>query len=304
MMDLKNVCILTLTAVMTAILNGCGAPPVTNANLSNTNSSLSRNIDTNTNSSSNSASSSGVSVDAREPEHYQALVTVKVEAMGGQQNLSLPTLGATVARDADNRRMEFTMPAGGRVVFLDKGGTNYLLLPEKKQYAELNKESLGFDVRRLMMPEQIVAQAKGVQGMQFVGDESYNGRPATKYKYAAVANTGTQAGQVETDSFLLVDKQTGLPLHSETTSQSKSGASVQGYNAVRVVTEISDIKTDPSPDLFEVTSDLKKIESDQVRQQVDMIFSAFASFLTQMMNNAPRGLNTNTANSNSASPTR
>ena len=303
MIDLKTVYVLTLTAGMTAVLNGCGAPPVTNANLSNTNSSLSRNTNVNTNSNAGS-NSAGVSVDAREPEHYQALVTVKVQALGGQQNISLPTLGATVARDADNRRMEFTMPAGGRVVFLDKGGTNYLLLPEKKQYAELNKESLGFEVRRLLMPEQIVAQAKGVPGMQFVGDEDYNGRPATKYRYASVANTGTQAGQVETDSFLLVDKQTGLPLHSETTSQSKSGASVQGYNAVRVVTEISDIKTDPSQDLFEVPSDLKKIESDQVRQQVDMIFSAFASFLSQMMNQAQQGSTMNSSNANSASPAR
>jgi hypothetical protein len=280
-LNLPGFCILTTAAALA--LSGCGAQPVTNANLSNANTSLSRN--TNVNSNSNTTSSS-VSVDAREPDHYQALVTVKVEALGGQQNIALPTIGATVARDADNRRMEFTMPAGGRVVFLDKGGTNYLLLPEKKQYAELTKESLGFEVRRLLMPEQIVNQAKAVPGMQFVGEDNYNGRPVSKYKYASVANTGTQAGQVETDSFLLVDKDTGLPLHSETTSQSKSGGNVQGYNTVRVVTEISDIKTNPAPDLFEVPTDLQKIDSAQVRQQVDLVFSAFASFLSQMMNQA------------------
>jgi hypothetical protein len=218
--------------------------------------------------------------------------------MGGQQNIALPTLGAMVARNAESRRMEFTMPAGGRVIFLDKAGTNYLLLPEKKQYAELNKDSLGFDVRRMLMPEQIVAQAKGVKGMELVGDDTYNGRAVTKYKYAAVANTGTQAGQVTTDTFLLVDKQTGLPLHSETTSQSQSGGSVQGYNGVRIVTEITDIKTDPSPDQFEVSPDLQKIDSAQVRQQVDLVFSAFASFLSQMMNQAQ------TANTNSSSPAR
>jgi hypothetical protein len=83
--------------------------------------------------------------------------------------MALPTLSATVSRNANDRRMEFTMPAGGRVVFLDKGGTNYLILPDKKQYAELTSESLGFEIRRMMMPEQIVAQAMKVPGMQLVG---------------------------------------------------------------------------------------------------------------------------------------
>ena len=188
--------------------------------------------------------------------------------------MALPTLGAVVSRNATDRRMEFTMPAGGRVVFLDKGGTNYLILPDKKQYAELNKESLGFEIRRMLMPEQIVAQAKQVPGMQLVGDEKYNGRDATKYRYAAVANTGTQAGQVTTDSFLLVDKETGLPLHSETVSQSQSGANVQGQNGVRILTEMTDIKTDTSQGQFDLPTDFQKIDSAQVRAQVDMVFSA------------------------------
>jgi hypothetical protein len=60
--------------------------------------------------------------------------------------------------------MEFTLPTNEKVAFLDKGGKNYLILPARKQYAELTKEALGFEVRRLLMPEQIVAQAKGLSG--------------------------------------------------------------------------------------------------------------------------------------------
>jgi len=285
MQNIDRWAFLLFAALTSVVLAGCGAQPGATVNLANsgTNTTNTHTANLNSNSNSTTSGSSGSVVETKEPEHYQAMVTVKVETLGAQQNMALPTLGAKVARNANDRRMEFTMPAGGRVVFLDKGGTNYLILPEKKQFAELNQESLGFDVRRLLMPEQIVQQAKSVPGMQLVGEEQYNGRDAVKYRYASVSNTGTQAGQVATDSFLLVDKQTGLPLHSETVSQSQSGGNVQGVNGVRVVTEITDITSDPATDLFDVPTDLQKIDSAQVRQQVDMVFAALASFATQVL---------------------
>ena len=146
--------------------------------------------------------------------------------------------------------MEFTLPGGGRVIFLDKNGTNYVIMPEMNQYAVLDKESLGFDIRRMLMPEQIVNQVKAVPGMTLVGEEKYNGRDAVKYRYAAVANTQTNAGQVQHESFMLVDKETGLPLHTETMSQAQSGASMQGYNGLRIITEITDITMTPASDQF------------------------------------------------------
>ncbi|MEO7659736.1 MAG: hypothetical protein ABIV48_08990 [Pyrinomonadaceae bacterium] len=271
--------------VISALLLGCGAQPgVTNVNISNAGSNTAA-ISNSANANANvetSGSTSTVVVETKEPEQYEAKVTLKLETLGGQQNVALPTMTATVARGGSDRRMEFAMPAGGRVVYLDKAGTNYLILPEKKQYAELNRDSLGFDVRRLMMPEQIVSQVKNVRGMERVGEEQYNGREAIKYKYAAVADTQSKAGQVETESFLLVDKATGLPLRSETVSQSQGN--VKGYNGLRIITEISDIKTEATPDLFAVPTGLQKIESDQVRSQVNLIFNSVAMLISQMMN--------------------
>jgi hypothetical protein len=269
-----------------SLISGCGAAGG-NVNLANASTSTS-NVNTNANSTtasanSNSSSGTATTVDSREPDAYQATVTLKVEAVGEQNATQMPTLGAKVARSGDDRRMEFTMPAGGRVIFLDKGGKNYLIMPEMNQYAELTKDSLGFDVRRLLMPEQMVAQVKGMPGMQLVGDDTYNGRPVTKYKYAAVANTQTQAGQVATDSFLMIDKATGLPLHTETMSQSQSGGNVQGYKGFRVVTEMTDLSTTPAADQFAEPTGLKKIESEQVKAQVNMIFSALASLVGQML---------------------
>ena len=179
-------------------LAGCGAQPTgSNTIVANANANASNSV-VNSNSSANSNSANTTVVAAREPERYEATVTVKVEAVGNQQTSAMPTLGAKVARSENDRRMEFTMPAGGRVIFLDKGGVNYLILPDKKQYAELNQESLGFEARRLLMPEQIVQSVKGLPGVQFVGEEQYNGRTVMKYQYGAVTNTQTQAGQVAT----------------------------------------------------------------------------------------------------------
>jgi len=288
------------SAVILGVMSGCGAQPgTTSVNLANTNSNISNSrTTTTTNANSTTSGDASSPVNAKEPEQYEAKVTLNLEATGNQEKMALPTLSATVSRNANDRRMEFTMPAGGRVVFLDKGGTNYLILPDKKQYAELTSESLGFEIRRMMMPEQIVAQAMKVPGMQLVGEEKYQGRDAVKYRYAAVANTGTQAGQVSTDSFLLVDKETGLPLHSETVSQTQSGANVQGFNGVRVITEIANIRTDPLPEQFEMPTGLQKIDTTQVREQVDTVFNTLALFLTQIMKQGQ------TAPSSTVSPAR
>jgi len=258
---------------------------VSNANTGNRNSNAS-NIAANTNTApANANSASLVTVsEAAEPSEYQANVALRVEALGGDKKTTLPTLSAKVARKNGDRLMEFAMPAGGRVVYLDKAGTNYLILPDLKQYAELNKDSLGFDVRQMLMPEQIVQQVKNVPGVQRVGEEQYNGRDVIKYRYGSVAETGSQAGQVATESFLYVDKATGLPLHTETVSQSQSGGNVQGYSGLRLITEISDISTTATPDLFAEPTGFQKVESEQLRGQVNMIFNALGTMLAQMMN--------------------
>ncbi len=263
---------------------GCGDVATnTTVNTSNLNANSNMAL---SNSNANTMSQSLVP-EAGEPGEYQATVTMRIEAIGeGQQATAFPTLTAQVARSGNDRRMVFTMPAGGRVVFLDKAGTNYMIMPEKKQYAEINAETTGFEVRRILMPEQIVQQVQNLQGVERVGEETFAGRQAVRYRYASVADTQTQAGQVATESFLIVDSETGLPLRSETVSRSQSGGNVQGYQGLRVVTEITEIQTATTPDLFEVPTGLQQIETEQVRSQIDMIFTTVAGVLTQVLNQA------------------
>ena len=182
--------------------------------------------------------------------------------------------------------MEFTLPTNEKVIYLDKGGMNYVILPGRKQYAELTKEALGFEVRRLMMPEQIVQQVKAIPGVRLVGEESVNGRTAVKYAYSGTASTQTQAGTVATESFVLVDKETGLPVRSETVSQTQTGANVQGFKGLRILTEMTDIKTAPDSNLFNLPTDYQKIDPEQVKAQATLVFNAIAALIGQAMQQA------------------
>lgn len=288
-----------LSVLFSLIVLSIGCQPTTtnsNANLVNTNANVANAFANNANMTTNMNSSVSV-MEAKEPNEYQATVKLSLEALGDQQKATLPALSANVARSGADRRMEFALPNGDKVVYLDKAGTTYLILPTRKQYAELTEQTLGFDVRRLMMPEEIVKRVENVQGVQRVGEEQMNGRNVIKYRYESVANTQTQAGQVETESFLIIDKETGLPLRSETVSQSQSGGNVQGYKGFRVVTEMTDIKATADAALFNAPTDLQKVEAQQVRAQANLIFQAVAALIGQAVQSSqqPTGTNTNAA---------
>jgi hypothetical protein len=237
--------------------------------------------------------------EVKEPEEYQAKVTLSLQAENtAGQNSAFPPLTAIVARDGANRRMEFTLPNNEKVIYLEANGKNFIVLPGRKQYAELNEQSTGVNVRSLMMPEQIVKQMANVQGVKRAGEETVNGREVIKYTYQSKTDTKTQAGNVETESYFLVDKATGLPLRSEVVSETQTG-NVQGFKGIKVVTEMSDIKTEVVDQLFAEPTDLQKVEEQQIRGQVDLIFRAATAFITQvassMQNSSAATTNANTA---------
>ena len=278
---------------------GCQGPAANTA-VSNNSTFVNANANFNTNTNT-TTTSSGTVITTSEPDQYQANVKLTLETLGqGQQKGSLPAVGAMVARSGADRVMEFALPTGEKVIYLDKGGINYLILPNRKQYAELTKDALGFEVRRLLMPEQIVQQVKAIPGVRLVGEETVNGRTVVKYAYSGAANTPTQAGTVATESYILVDKETNLPVRSETVSQSQSGGNVQGVNGVRIVTEMTDIKSTPDATIFTLPSEYQKINPDEVKAQATAIFQVAAQIIGQMMNQA--SANSNTAPAANASP--
>lgn len=274
------VCSVLISAVAIA-LSGCGAPPAPNVNSSNTQSNANFNANANV-----ALNSTGSSPSFAEPESYQAIISLKLEAIGQQQNVSMPPLQAVVARSGVDRAMQFTLPTNEKILYIEKGDMNFVVFPSRRQYAELNEEALGFEVRRLMMPEQIVQQLRSTPGVQFIGEETVNGRTVQKYVYGSATDTGTAAGTVTTESYFLIDKETGLPMRSAISSQSTSGGNVQGVQGGRLVTEVTDIKTAPDAELFVVPTDFQKIDPEQVKAQANLIFHAAAAVIGQFVNPA------------------
>ena len=299
MNEIKDGLVLLAGIVVTAVLIAAGCQPPANTNTGNKTVVT---TNTNFNSNSNTTTTTTTTITTSEPEQYQANIKLTLETLGSAQKASMPPLGAMVARSGADRVMEFTMPTGEKVIYLDKGGMNYVILPGRKQYAELTKEALGFEVRRLLMPDQIVQQVKAIPGVRLVGEETANGRTVVKYAYSAAANTQTQAGTVATESYVLVDKETSLPVRSETVSQSQTGGNVQGISGVRVVTEMTDIKTTPDSSIFMLPSEYQKIDPEQVKAQANIVFQAAAAIITQMVNQASANTTGNTAPAANASP--
>src|SRR5262249_55505690 len=116
-----------------------------------------------------------------------------------------------------------------------------------------------------------------------LGEETVNGRTALKYRYVRSTNTNTAAGQVSTESFIFIDKDTGLPLRAELFSQ--ASGSVQGVKGAKVVAEMRDINTNVDPSLFEIPPGLNKVPEAQVRAQVDAITSTVAAVLKTLLTN-------------------
>jgi hypothetical protein len=243
------------------------------------------NANMNANTNAAPATTPAATLETREPQRYRATLAFTVEAQG-KPPAALPPM--QVARDGDNRRYSINLPAIGEVVFLDRADKRYLILTGRKQYVELNAQTTGFDVRSLT-PGQMVARLQQQPGVERVGDDTLNGRSVVKYRYAATAKTTTQAGDVHTDNYIYVDKDTGLPLRVEGYGQSTG--SVQGVNSGRLVAEMKDLSTDVDPTLFDLPTGYAQITQEQIKQQMAALAAIFQAVMstinTQANANAP-----------------
>jgi len=267
-------------AILAAVL-AFACQPVRNAN-SNVNANANSNANSatsndNFNAGSNSA---GPSINTREPDKYSATLIFSIETEGGDKAIGIPSLSMQVARSGDDRRLEFKLPDGSPLIYLDHDNHHYVILPARKQYAELSKEATGVQFQKLLTPGQLVEDLKGRKGVQRVGDDTMNGRPAEKYRYSAETNTNTKAGEVKAEAFVYVDKETGLPLRAELNAE--SSGDVKGVKAARAIAEMSDIKTDVEPAMFQTPAGYDQVPPEKIRQQIDALTSAIMAVLKAM----------------------
>src|SRR5689334_13147857 len=287
--DVRPPVIMLVIAISVVVIaaSGCTRGPEANANL-NTNTNVNVNVNANATGANINASTAPSTIAAKEPDSYRATIVFSAETEGGDKAIGIPTLSAEVAKSGNDRRLSFKLPDGSDLVYLEKAGVQYGIAPARKQYAELTPEATGFQIHKLMTPGQLVAYLDRLQGIEYVGEEQQAGRTALKYRYAKTAQTQTSAGEVHTESFIYVDKDTGLPLRAELFSE--ASGNVQGVKGAKVVAEMRDIQTNPNPSLFEVPAGYDKVSEQQVRAQVDAVTNTVAAVLRTLltnMNSAP-----------------
>jgi hypothetical protein len=258
---------------------GCQQGNVTVETNSNANAANANAANTNT-----SAATEAATIEASEPEQYRATLVFSGTAEGQSQGVKIPV---DVSRSGDNRRYSFNnLPVIGQLVLLDRADKRYLIIPQRRQYAELTPELLGFDFRSLT-PAQIVAHLRRQQGVERVGEEQHEGRAVVRYRYAASAQTQTQAGAVRADSYFLVDKETGLPVHAELTG--RSTGNVQGVNTARLVADMQNIQTTVNAADFELPAGYQQLSEQQIRQQAQGLAQLLQFVLGQMQQGATGG---------------
>jgi len=272
------VLVLALSAV-TIILNACAR----SGTVPNVNVNTNVNVNANATAANINANTAPSTIAAKEPDSYRATLVLSAETEGGDKTIGIPTLSAEVARNGADRRVSFKLPDGSDLVYLEHNGVQYGIAPARKQYAELTPQATGFQIQKLMTPGQVVAYLDRLKGIEFVGEEQMQGRTALKYRYARTAETKTSAGEVKTESFVYVDKDTGLPLRAEIFSEATGN--VQGVKGATIVAEMRNIQTNPDPSLFEVPTNFNKVPEAQVRAQVDAVVNTAAAVLRAVLSN-------------------
>src|SRR6266496_4474081 len=159
-------------SVLLLTINACQRTPETNANL---NANLASNANV-ASANSNMANESISVIAAREPDKYRATLVFTAQTQGGEKTIGIPTLSAQVARSGADRRVSFKLPDGSDLIYLEHAGSQYVVAPARKQYAELTPEATGFQLYKLMTPGQLVAHLDRLKGIEAVGEESVDGR--------------------------------------------------------------------------------------------------------------------------------
>ena len=273
-----NFILLIAISVVAVAASACSKGANVNTNI---NTNVNTNVNANATGANVNAATAPSTIAAREPDTYRATIVFTAQTEGGDRTVGIPPLSAEVARNGADRRLSFKLPDGSDLVYLERGGVQYGIAPARKQYAELTPEATGFQLHKLMTPGQLVAHLDRLRGIEFVGEEQLTGRTALKYRYARTAQTQTSAGEVKTESFVYVDKDTGLPLRAELFSE--ASGNVQGVKGANLVAEMRGISTNVDPSLFEIPTGFNKVPEAQVRAQVDAVANTLLAVLRALL---------------------
>ncbi|MCO6509917.1 MAG: hypothetical protein J5I65_03920 [Aridibacter famidurans] len=275
----------TILLIAAAFLTACGTVSDPGPAVSETSDS---NDAVNTDRTETTRSAAGA-IETSEPENYRATVALSVGTTG-QIEAKAKALQANVARNGDKRRMEMVLPNGEKLVYLTIGERQMVVLPNRKQYAEIDKETFGLELRKLVAPDQIISQVRGYEQVRRKGEEQWYGRSVVRYSIIDETQTETRVGDVETDSFVLVDQETKLPVKTVAAVTSEQG-DVMGVTGVKAVTEITNLSTEADESMFAEPTDLEKVESEDVQRQIEEFYSSAKGMVAQLAQAARNAVN-------------
>jgi outer membrane lipoprotein-sorting protein len=206
----------------------------------------------------------------KEPERYQATrVITNVEA--GQAPAVTRIL---VARDGDRRREEYDAGTEAALVHIETPTGQLVLLPARKLYADLNlaaanPATTGANVDADLSPEKLLHETRPEARYEKLGAEAVNGRAAMKYRVTIMDSTMEKAGGTKavSETLIWIDDQLGMPIKSETTL-------LDGDRASKLTVELTDIKQDDNPALFELPKDYERVDYQRLRAEIERVVNA------------------------------
>lgn len=206
----------------------------------------------------------------KEPERYQARMVI-TSSLGEQANIPgmnvLTTREMFIARDGERRRVDTEVSPGRKVSFLQTSAGRYLLLLERKIYAEIivEGESKAVDASKNLpsdfSPEKLLNQSSGGARYEKLGAEDLGGRATMKYRVTVSGSTG-EAKSVTTESLIWIDESLGMPIKSETTLVGGPA------NGAKYSTELRDIRQEVDASVFELPPDYRKVDYTDISNQV------------------------------------
>jgi hypothetical protein len=242
------------TAVSALAAFGCTTAPGPN---SNTTANVNSNISANANASTVASSPFSMA----EPERYSLKMVISGSGAANDRQAAMQPQEIDFARMDANRRWGINIAPLGQIIYLEKPGLKYLVLPSRSQYVELTPDAVGFPIGSVLTPSAMIERLKS-QPHENLGVETVNGRGATKYRFAGAAQTGTQVGTVNADSTVYVDQETGLPLRADLFFAGANNANA------RALIETRDIQLNPDPVTFEIPAGYNKVTAEELKQQV------------------------------------
>ena len=202
----------------------------------------------------------------KEPERYQAVRFTSTSTDDAAESGIIKK--TVIARDGERRREDYET-VGGTISFLQLPNGTYLLLPEKKLYAELKPDgSSAPDVQSQNAPpvystDKLLNEERPEARYEKLGAETLNGREAVKWRVTLPGKTGASA-DATIENLIWVDESLGMPIKSEMTVGGRAKYSM----------ELRDIKETVDPGAFDLPADYKRVEAGEIFAQMKPVKNA------------------------------